>query len=234
MRPLYRSRTGALLVAWIGVASAGAGAVQAAQIAGRVELQVDGTAVRTEELRRAVVYFKPKAAVSVRPGAKPIDIVMRRKEFVPRVVAVTAGSTVRFPNSDPILHNVFSVSGENAFDLGLYPEGPGKTVTFAHPGLVRVFCNVHHDMVAWVLVLDTPYFTTVGADGAFLLEGLPESEGLLVVWHERSEAWSRELRLPADEPVVVSLTVSKPAVPAHADKNGKPYATADGDAKSYR
>lgn len=200
---------------------------------GRIELVAQGEPLRSDEVRHAIVYFKPHVPVEVRPLARPPEVSMRRKEFVPRVVAVTVGSSVHFPNSDPILHNVFSVSGANAFDLGLYPEGPGKVATFRNPGLVRVFCNVHHDMVAYVLVLDTPYFVAPDADGAFVLADLPEIPGLLVVWHERAAPWSQELRPLASDTLVVQLQVSKPLVPLHPDKNGKPYANATAD-KSYR
>src|SRR5262245_14472985 len=108
-------------------------------IEGRIELVEHGQALHSGEVRDAVVYFKPRLAAAVSPAVETKEIVMLRREFVPHVLAVTAGSTVRFPNSDPILHNVFSVSGDNAFDLGLYPQGRGKTVTFRAPGLVRVF-----------------------------------------------------------------------------------------------
>ena len=219
-----------LLAAALVVAAAPA---MAGSLAGRIELVAQGEALRSDEVRHAVVYFKPRTPVVVRPLPRVPEISMRRKEFVPRVVAVTVGSAVRFPNFDPILHNVFSVSGANAFDLGLYPEGPGKAATFRSPGLVRVFCNVHHDMVAYVLVLDTPCFTSPEADGAFQLADLPETDGLLVVWHERAAPWSRELRPPLPDTLAVRLEVSKPLVPAHPDKNGKPYATVTTD-KTYR
>lgn len=213
--------------------AAAPGLVAAGTVVGRIALAAQGETLRSDEVRHAVVYFKPRTPVDVRPLAPVPEIDMRRKEFVPRVVAVTVGTTVRFPNSDPILHNVFSVSGENAFDLGLYPEGAGKTATFRSPGLVRVFCNVHHDMVAYVLVLDTPYFASPAADGSFVLAGLPETAGQLVVWHERTVPWSRELRPSAADTLAVELEVSKPLVPVHPDKNGKPYANATVD-KIYR
>ncbi len=80
-----------------------------------------------------------------------------RKEFLPRVLAVPAGSKVRFPNQDPILHNVFSVSGENRFDLGLYKQGEAKEAHLLQAGMVNVFCNVHHSMVGYIAVLETPF-----------------------------------------------------------------------------
>jgi len=170
----------------------------------------------------AVVYYQPAAGA---PAVKPLELTLetRGKEFVPRVLVLPVGSRVRFPNRDPILHNVFSVSGGNSFDLGLYAEGPGKTHTFDDTGLVRVYCNVHHSMVAYVLVLDTPFYTVPGADGRWTLHGLPEGPGRLTVWHERGEEQSRELRLPAAGPVSVEIEASRPRVPTHRNKFGRSY-----------
>src|SRR5262245_49463874 len=99
-----------------------------AALSGTVRLLVEGRAVSTGEVRDAVVYWVPERPVAAPANVQPVDIVMREKEFIPHVVAVTRGSSVRFPNADPILHNVFSVSPENAFDLGLYGGGHGKSV----------------------------------------------------------------------------------------------------------
>jgi plastocyanin len=208
-------------------------AAPAAELAGTVQLLSDGQAVSTGEVREAVVFWEPARAVVVQPASRPVDMVMQQKAFVPHVAAVTRGSTVRFPNADPILHNVFSVSPENPFDLGLYGSGPGKTVTFETPGLVRVYCNVHHAMVAYVLVLDTPFFVSPESDGGFALASLPTGEGRLHVWHERTEPWNRRMTLPTDEPVVVRLEITQRRVAPHFDKSGKPYRETRGD-KSYR
>ena len=91
---------------------------------------------------------------------------------MPRVLAVPVGTVVRFPNSDGIFHNVFSLSQGNAFDLGLYRSGASKSRAMSTPGLVRVFCDVHHAMVAYVWVMDTPFLASPGADGSFALTGL--------------------------------------------------------------
>lgn len=193
----------------------------AAELTGSVELI--GRGIKPEHVAQAVVYFTPLSPVDVRPEERPFEMVTVRKQFLPRVLAVQAGSTIRFPNEDPILHNVFSLSPGNRFDLGLYRQGEGKEHTFAEPGLVRVFCNVHHDMVAYIMVLDTPYYTAPGRDGRFRLFGLPEVPGTITVWHERSEPWSQTLRLPHATPLTVQLEASKPEVPKHLNKLGKPY-----------
>jgi len=92
---------------------------------------------------------------------------------------------VRFPNHDPFNHNVFSVSEPNSFDLGLYGRGETKSHTFDHPGLVRVYCNVHPRMVAYVLVMENRYYAQPGNDGSFTIDNVPAGRYRLHVWHER-------------------------------------------------
>src|SRR5688572_6447422 len=171
----------------------------AGELSGTVQLLAKGGKIadRTADLRTAVVVYRPRAGVRGVSSNQTFSMVTRKKEFVPRVLAVPAGSTVWFPNEDPILHNVFSVSGENRFDLGLYRNGPGKSWTFKKPGVVRVFCNVHHSMVAYVAVLDSPYFALPDATGKFTLKGVPDGPGTLEVWHEQAELLSIDTRVPA-------------------------------------
>lgn len=193
----------------------------AAELDGRVELT--GRGARGADPAFSVVYFEP-AGGGERPEPGVFTIETRNKAFEPRVLAVPRGSRVRFPNRDPILHNVFSASRGNAFDLGLLGEGPGEEATFEQPGVVRIFCNVHHGMVAYVVVLDTPHFTIPDAGGGFRLTGLPAGEGRLTVWHEQAEAASRDLTLPSPSPLAVELEISRPRVPRHLNKLGRPYA----------
>ncbi len=225
-RYLGRALLAAALLAWPASRAA------AVELRGRVILAQDAGRP-SKEVGAAQVYFEPSVRHEVAPPAEPYEIVTVRKEFVPRVLTVPVGSTVRFPNRDAILHNVFSVSGRNRFDLGLYRRGDGKTATFEHPGVVRVFCNVHHSMVAYVLVVGTPFATSPEVDGRFHLAGLPAGPGTLTVWHERSEPLSRQLTLPLAGPLEIRLEVSKPQVPRHTNKFGKPYARRRGG-KSYR
>jgi len=175
------------------------------------------------EVRNAVVWFMPRAGTQVTPPAEPFEIITVKKDFVPRTLAVPLGSKVKFPNQDPILHNVFSVSGSNSFDLGLYRQGQARAASFDHAGVVRVFCNVHHDMVAYVVVLETPYFTSPDAEGRFRLADLPAGPGTLTVWHERSELVSQDVEVPANRPLDIGLEVTKARIPPHRDKTGKPY-----------
>lgn len=198
-------------------------AATAAELSGRLTLEGKGARGRDVSTRDAVVYFTPGAGATVTPAAAPLEIVTVRKAFDPRVLAVPVGTTVRFPNQDPILHNVFSVSEPKRFDLGLYRQGEGEQVTFDRPGVVRVFCNVHHAMVAYVLVLETPFHTRPDGDGSFRLRGLPAGEGTLTVWHERAEPWTTRVRVPDAQPLAVALELSRGRVPRHLNKFGKPY-----------
>lgn len=199
------------------------GLAPAAELEGTLALVRRGRAVRGD-LQNAFVSFKPAHGTPMTPPAEPFVMKTEGKDFDPQVLAIPVGSRVRFPNFDPILHNVFSVSGANSFDVGLYARGDGETVTFSHPGTVRVFCNVHHSMVAYILVLDTPYYTSPDADGRFRLSGVPEGPGTLMVWHERSDEQRQAVVVPSGR-VDLEIEVSRPRVPQHLNKAGKPYET---------
>jgi plastocyanin len=124
-------------------------------------------------------------------------ITMRNKEFRPRVVAIPVGGTVEFPNADPILHNAFSVSRENRFDLDLYRSPQTGAWTFRHPGIVRVYCNIHPQMAAVVVVRDSPYFAQASADGSFAIEDVPAGRYALKAWHRTTvspPAWASRPR----------------------------------------
>ncbi len=199
-------------------------AAGAADLRGRIILEKSAGGKASREVQSAQIYFTPRTPVKLDVPTEAFEIVTVRKEFTPRTLTVPVGSTVRFPNSDVILHNVFSVSGKNRFDLGLYKRNAGKDTVFEHPGVVRIFCNVHHSMVAYVMVVDTPFYTSPSFDGQFSLNGLPEGPGTLTIWHERSEPTTHELTLPLVEPLEIQISVSKPRVPRHTNKFGKPYA----------
>jgi plastocyanin len=207
----------ALALAWA------PGIAAAAGLEGHVGLVVGGKPLRAEEAAEVVVYFRPAAPSPVKPPAAPYEMSTQRKQFVPRILPVVVGSTVRFPNQDPILHNAFSTSKDNAFDVGLYGQGEEQTVTFTHAGYVRVYCNVHHSMVGHILVLDTPYFTRPGADGRFRLADLPAGRGDLVIWHDRATPWHAEAVPGEIGPVDVTLDLNQRRVPPHMNKFGKPY-----------
>jgi plastocyanin len=191
----------------------------AVPLSGTVQLLEQGKP--SAEVAAAIVYFVPEGGA--RPAAPATaEIMTRNRRFLPRTLVVSPGSTVRFPNDDAITHNVFSVSPGNRFDLGRYGRGGGRSQRLDTPGIVRVFCNVHRDMAAFVLVLETPFVTHPEPDGRFVLE-VPAGAGVLHVWHPRAEAWSGPVRVPAADSIQVSLEATLPAVPGHLDKFGKPY-----------
>lgn len=216
-------RTGILLMLCMGV-SAGAFAVD---LKGRITLVEPAADAGLSDAGDTVVFFTPDAKTRVKPLPTVSVITMQGKSFVPHVLTVTQGSAVRFANDDMILHNVFSTSPGNDFDMGFYGHGPGRTKTFERPGLVRVYCNVHHEMFAYILVLNTPYYTEVGDDGSFLLRRLPAGPGEITVWNPRGQVWREHVDSPASATVDVKLTLSRFAVPAHFNKFGRPYNKVD-------
>lgn len=209
----------AVLLAALALAC-GASPLRAAALSGTLVLTEQGRPVASVE--NAVIWYVPEGGAP-RPAARRAEIQTHERRFMPRVIAVPAGSEVWFPNGDPILHNVFSVSPGNRFDLGLYRQGKGKAARFDSPGLVRVYCNVHQSMVAYVVVCDTPWFTQPESAGAFSLDGLPAGSGTLHGWHEQTGPWSRDVTLPLAEPLEIRLD-AQPLRPAlHLDKRGRPY-----------
>jgi plastocyanin len=199
--------------------------LQAEDLRGTVQLLAKGGRgpARGSDVRQAIVYYEPATPQAVKAGDAPFEMVTRRKEFTPRVLVIPRGAKVRFANNDPILHNAFSVSAPNQFDLGLTREGQSKDKRFDEAGVVRVYCNVHHDMVAYVLVLDTPYHGSPGADGAFVLSGLPKGKGKLTVWHEQAEPRTFDVELPLKAPLQVRVEVVRPLIPSHLNKTGQSY-----------
>jgi len=202
----------------------------AAEISGHIDLSAEGKPLRPEEAQDAIVYFRPKTPMQSVPVTPPQMMSTVRKQFVPRVMATTVGSEVRFPNQDPILHNAFSTSKDNSFDMGLYGQGDGQAVTLSHIGYVRVSCNVHHTMIGHILVFDTPYFVRPDSSGNFRIADVPAGDGDLVVWHERATPWHAVVAAGADsKPVAVPLELSQRRVAVHMNKFGKPYGrSADG------
>ena len=154
------------------------------RVAGRIAI-LEKRNKPSPDLGAAVIYLEGAGPAA---AAATLDITINDKVYRPRVVVVPVGSTVRFPNTDPFDHNVFSASEQNQFDLGLYGRGEAKSHTFTHPGLVRVYCNVHPKMVAYVVVTSNRHYAQPGVDGSFTIENVPPGRYRLHVWHERIAA----------------------------------------------
>ena len=176
-----------------------------------------------EDVGQAVVWLETPAPLPVSPIQAEIGT--SDKEFSPHVLVVPVGSTVGFPNHDPFNHNVFSLSEENPFDLGLYGRGETRTVRFAKPGLVRVYCNVHAQMSAIVVVRDNPYFAQPSSDGSFTLPSVPPGEYGLHLWHERAPEVTRDLSVsPAGVgDLALELDARGYQFTPHLNKHGQPY-----------
>ncbi len=173
-----------------------------------------------------VVVFVEGLTAAIPAAATAEQYVMNtvRKQFTPRVMAVPKGATVRFPNSDPIIHNVFSVSGKNRFDAGRYSRGEGAEHTFRYPGVARIYCNVHHHMNAIIYVVDNPFFTTADAGGRFTLTGLPDGEYTIAAFHRLAGKTSRRVLVSGGEvEVQLELTIKRRRLKPHRNKEGKPY-----------
>ena len=211
---------GALLFALSSTVFGPRAAGSAGSVSGRV-LLVKGGAPRADASNAVVWIEGPRGAA---PGGA-VRMAQESKRFTPRVAIVSRPGTVEFPNNDPVYHNVFSVSGSNRFDLGLYRSGASKSRSFAEPGLVRVYCNIHPQMVGFVMVVDTPFAALTERDGAFQFEDVPAGTWTLKAWHEEGTETSIPLTVPlADNaPLTISIdtTTFKP-VP-HRNKYGKEY-----------
>jgi plastocyanin len=120
----------------------------------------------------------------------------RNEAFVPFVLPVLAGTTVDFPNSDRTYHNVFSFSKTKRFDLGRYARGGSKAVRFDRPGVVRVFCDIHSHMNAFILVFAHRFFAVTGPDGEYRIDGLPPGVYTVAVWHPVLAGETRTVRVP--------------------------------------
>jgi hypothetical protein len=158
------------------------------------------------EIKNVVVYLKDVVFRGVLPLRKA-ELRQEHETFIPHVVAITRGSTVEFPNDDPIFHNVFSLSGAANFNLGRYPKGQSKPWRFTKAGIVKVFCDIHSHMSATILVLDNPYFTIPEMDGTFEIANVPPGQYTLVGWHERVGERTATVRVERGKAVSVDLSL---------------------------
>ena len=131
-----------------------------------------------------VMLFQQKGGKKRTPKQRIIE--QRGKTFEHHVMAVPVGSTVSFPNFDSVYHNVFSLSKSKAFDLGMYKNGQSRDVTFDKPGIVRLGCNLHANMSAFLIVVDAPHYAVVGTDGKFTFNSLAPGKYKVQAWSERS------------------------------------------------
>jgi plastocyanin len=160
----------------------------------------------------AVVWLE--GATAARSEARSVEIRQEGLEFRPRILAIPAGSTVKFPTGDDIFHNVFSYSKAQRFDLGRYPKGESKDVLFEKKGQVDVRCEVHNHMRAYVHVFDHPYFAVAAPDGTYSIPKVPPGKYTLVAWKEFFDPVRQDVEVKADGAkvdVTLSVLLDRPA-----------------------
>jgi plastocyanin len=149
------------------------------------------------DLLRSVVYLEsaPRGAFeSSEGGHAAMD--QRNETFVPHVLAITTGTTVDFPNSDRFYHNVFSLSKTRPFDLGRYAAGASRPIRFDRAGIVRVFCDIHSHMNAYILVFNHPFFAMTGVEGRYRIENVPPGTYGVIAWNEGTSSETRPITVP--------------------------------------
>jgi plastocyanin len=169
-----------------------------------------------DERQNIIVYIE-QAPVGATEPTKAATLRQHDERFLPHVLPVVRGTTVAFPNDDPLFHNVFSLSRAKSFDLGRYARGSARSVTFDRSGIVQVFCHIHSDMSAVALVLDNPYFAVPDAEGRYTIPHLPPGDYTVVAWHERIRPITHRLHLEPDQVAQLDFTIPlPPAEAAHS------------------
>ena len=211
----------------------------AGTVNGTIELvhSLDPEVRHHQNFSGVVVWLEPvgrPAAVVQADSHSPAVMAQKMKAFVPHVVAIPAGSSVEFPNFDPIFHNAFSSYSGQVFDVGLYPPGKSRVVTFKREGVVRVFCNIHSTMSAVIVVLKTPYFAVSDESGAVSIPDVPAGDYTLHVYHERAlpktlSAFERTVKVGPEGLDLSRLVISETQYvqPPHQNKYGMDYPAAE-------
>lgn len=220
-----RFRGAALLVLLLALPGSAGGhraapAIEAGDIEGEVQVpavpprrvaeryDLGETVIHPVEQVPAVAYVKgPLPDAKAAPGEAP-RLAQHDTSFAPAALAIDVGTSVVFPNRDPFFHNVFSYSPTKRFDLGRYPQGESKTVTFDKAGIVKVYCEVHKHMRAVIVVAENPFHAVVGADGRFTMRGVPAGKHEVEVWTADFGTRSAVVDVPAGGTAHVKLTFS--------------------------
>lgn len=188
------------------------------------------------DLSQAVVWLVPtdpagaKEVTPETPGKRP-QVVQKNKSFQPHLTVVRVGSLVDFPNRDPFFHNVFSMFDGKRFDLGLYEAGATNSVRFDHPGVSFLFCNIHPEMSAVVVAVDTPYYAVTDKTGAVSILNVPDGKYELHVWYERSlpkelKSLTRSVQVSPSSRELGTIVIPEDSAfsTAHKNKYGQDYA----------
>jgi plastocyanin len=185
--------------------------------------------------RDAVVWIEGMTSAPVVKGKVTAQVAQRHKTFEPHVEVLRVGSTVAFPNLDRIYHNVFSLSEIAPFDLGLYRNGASRSLSFPRPGVVRIYCNIHPSMTAFLVVVNSDAFGKTGADGSVELREVPVGTWPLSAWHERGGEGQASVSVVAGRTTWAELHLdsSEWRASPHKNKYGKDYPPPDDDENRY-
>jgi plastocyanin len=183
----------------------------------------------------AVAWLEGLRRPDFDPRQPQKHISQRDKHFDPTVEVVRVGDEVDFPNLDRVFHNVFSLSEVAKFDLGLYRRGASRTVRFERPGVVRIYCNIHPQMAAFLVVVRSDFAARAPATGEVLLDGVPPGRHLLKVWHPKAEEQGRDVEVTSgqESTIEVALDVSGWHPQGHKNKYGQDYPPPDDDSSRY-
>lgn len=217
--PIIAPVTLFLLVGALLAVDSGAAPLPGARVEGRVVLIVPSERERQEpaagvDLSGVVVYLAPQGhTLNLPPPPVRPTVSQRRAQFDPPLLVAVKGQTVDFPNDDKIDHNVFSFSKAKRFDLGVYPKGERKSVTFDAEGPVLTFCSVHELMSGAVYVVPNPLFAVSGKDGRFSVPGVPPGKYAVRTWHRRfpegvEYVLVREIDVSGSAPVSVTVDLA--------------------------
>jgi plastocyanin len=220
-------------------AAVGAPAQQAA-LKARVELTKNGHSL--SNAAKAVLWLTPVGSAVEPPRQKPSEIpqlIQKNKSFQPSLLVIPAGGKVEFPNRDPFFHNVFSLFEGKRFDLGLYESGSTRFVQFDKPGISFIFCNIHAEMSAVVVVLATPYYAISDARGELSIPKVPPGRYQLQLFHssvapDALRAMNREITVAPGATSLGTFTLAESDLTlAHKNKYGRDYDRPQPDSPAY-
>jgi len=158
--------------------------------------------------RMVVILEAEKNGLKLSPKPPVTELLDQQgARFQQELIAVPVGSTVEFPNSDPIFHNVFSLSKAQPFDLGYYPQGQSRSVKFNHPGVVQVYCHIHANMYAAIVVTASPWFQKPSPDGSFSFSGVPAGRYRVTAWHKIAGLYKADIEVPETGSVDATIRV---------------------------
>ena len=186
--------------------SSATGATEATGAAAVILGKVTCRAVR--DCSGALVYVEKVPGKTFAPAPKAV-MDQNQLVFAPHVLPVLTGTEVSFPNSDEVRHNVFSPSPTKRFNLGTYPRGAAKSVVFDKPGVVELLCNVHAEMSAFIVVMDTPYVASVQSNGSYVLKGVPAGAYTMVAWHEQLKEHRQPVTVREGETVTLNFDLRR-------------------------